>query len=270
MTMVKVAVIQLCSTEDIQRNLDEAETQVRAAVADGASLVTLPENTGFLKTGSAPDPGEPLESSVIVTRFQQLASELNVTILLGSFHRSSDFAERAYNTSVLIDETGAVVGHYDKIHLFDIDVPGEVSFKESNDIVPGTTPVMLSGAGLNIGMTVCYDLRFPELYRALTDMGAHVLTVPAAFTAETGKAHWLVLLRARAIENQCYVVAPDQWGRHGGKRHSHGESVIIDPWGQVIARVGDGVGFATAWIDTDMVARVRRNLPCAAHRRVRF
>ncbi|HAN31074.1 MAG TPA: hydrolase [Myxococcales bacterium] len=268
MARVKTAEIQLCSTEEVAQNLIEAEAQVRAGAADGATLIALPENTGFLKTRNHPDPGEPLETSIIVNRFQDLAKELEVTILLGSFHRCSEFEERAYNTSVLINERGDVVGHYDKIHLFDIDVPGEVSFKESNDIVPGQEPVMLQGAGLNIGLTVCYDLRFPELYRKLTDIGAQVLTVPAAFTAETGKHHWLVLLRARAIENQCYVVAPDQWGRHGGKRHSHGESVIIDPWGQVIAKVGDGVGYATAWIDTELIDRIRRNLPCAQHRRL--
>ncbi len=268
MQRVKAAVVQLCSTEDMSANLEAAELQVRAAAQDGATLIALPENTGYLKITDTPDAGEPLEDSRIVSTFQRLARELEVCILLGSFHRASEMPPRAYNTSVAIDATGRVATTYDKIHLFDIDVPGDVSFKESDDIVPGTAPVTVDLAGARIGLSVCYDLRFPELYRALLDQGAEVLAVPAAFTAQTGKAHWRVLLRARAIENQCYVLAADQWGRHGGKRHSHGESIIIDPWGQVVAQVSDGVGFATAWLDPERLASVRRGLPCAAHRRL--
>jgi len=265
---VKVAVVQLCSTEDVSRNLEIAETQVRAAAADGATFIALPENAGFLKIGPAHDVGEPLNASVIVDHFQRLAAELGTAILLGSFHRTSNTPPKAYNTSVLIGDDGVISATYDKIHLFDIDVPGTVCFKESDDIVGGTEPVVVDIAGLRIGMSICYDLRFPELYRKLVAAGAEVLTVPAAFTAQTGKAHWEVLLRARAIENQCYLLAPDQWGVHGGKRHSHGDSMIIDPWGQVIARVSDGIGYACAWLDPSRLDAVRRNLPCAEHRRL--
>jgi len=268
MKRVKVAVVQLCSTEDIPSNLAQAEPLVRAAAADGATLIALPENAGFLKIGPDRDPGEPLDGSVIVTRFQTLAAELNVNILLGSFHRTSDVEGKVHNTSVLIDKRGALIATYDKIHLFDIDVPGTVTFRESDDIEPGQAPVVADVDGLRLGMSICYDLRFPELYRRLLDAGAQVIAVPAAFTAQTGKAHWEVLLRARAIENQCYLLAPDQWGIHGGKRHSHGDSMIIDPWGQVIARVPEGIGYACAWLDLERVATIRRDLPCGAHRRV--
>ncbi|MCO4761291.1 MAG: carbon-nitrogen hydrolase family protein [Myxococcales bacterium] len=268
MQRVKVAVVQLRSTEDVTDNLRQADIQIRGAAADGARLIAVPENTGFLKTGNGVDAGEPLETSAVVTHMRALASELDVALLLGSFHKASAEPTRAYNTSVVIDRTGQIVTTYDKIHLFDIDVPGQVTFKESDDIIPGTQPVIADIEGMRLGLSICYDLRFPELYRKLAEAGAEVITVPAAFTAQTGKAHWEVLLRARAIENQCYVLAPDQWGIHGGKRHSHGDSMIIDPWGQVIARVSDGVGFACAWLDPDRLDSVRRNLPCADHRRL--
>ncbi len=267
MKRTKVAVVQLCSTEDIHRNLREASDLTAAAAQDGATFIALPENTGYLVTGTERDAGEPLESSRIVAHFGALAAELNVALLLGSFHRAGPSTTKAYNTSVLFDRTGAVVTTYDKVHLFDIDVPGTVTFRESDAIAAGDTPVVTDVDGMRLGLSICYDLRFPEYYRRLVDAGAEVLAVPAAFTAQTGKAHWEVLLRARAIENQCFVLAPDQWGIHGGKRHSHGDSMIIDPWGQVIARVSDGIGYATAWLDPAHLARVRRDLPCGSHRR---
>ena len=194
--------------------------------------------------------------------------ELEVAVLVGSFHRKGAEPRRTYNSSVLLDASGAVVALYNKIHLFDIEIPGQVSFRESDDIIAGQESVVASIGDTCIGLSVCYDLRFPELYRRLTQMGADLLTVPAAFTMQTGKDHWEVLLRARAIENQCYVLAPDQWGAHGGVRHSHGHSMIIDPWGHVIARVSDGEGWASAWLEPELLARVRRNLPCASHRRL--
>ena len=268
MKRVKAAVVQLRSTEDRSRNLAEADVQVRAAARDGATLICLPENTGFLKIGSERDGGETLADSAIVAHFRALAAELNVSLLLGSFHRSVPNSQKTYNTSVAINRAGEIIAHYDKIHLFDIDVPGSVSFRESDDILAGATPVVTSMEGLQVGLSICYDLRFPELYRKLAEAGAEVLTVPAAFTAQTGKAHWELLLRARAVENQCYVLAPDQWGIHGGKRHSHGDSMIVDPWGHVIARVPDQVGYACAWLDLDRLRTIRTNLPCASHRRL--
>jgi len=268
MDRIKAAVIQICSTEDSEANLQRARALVRAAAADGATLICVPENVGYLKYSSKKDRGETLQSSAIVECFRELAVQSEAAILVGSFHRSGDDPERTWNTSVLLDASGAAVAVYDKIHLFDIEIPGEVSFRESDDIIAGDRPVLATIGDTTIGMSVCYDLRFPELYRQLRAQGAEILTVPAAFTLQTGKDHWEVLLRARAIENQCYLLAPGQWGAHGGKRHSYGHSMIIDPWGHVVARVSDGEGWASAWLDPQCLATIRRNLPCADHRRL--
>lgn len=271
MDRIKTAVVQMCSTEDLEANLSRAGALVRAAAADGAQWIAAPENVGFLKVGDVRDSGEPLDNSRIVSFFRELAAELGVAVLIGSFHEATgDAQSRAYNTSVLVGADGEIISTYRKIHLFDIDVTGSpLSFRESDDIKPGTAPVVAKLGGTRIGLSICYDLRFPELYRKLEEQGATVLTVPAAFTNTTGMDHWEVLLRARAIENQCYVVAPNQWGRHGGRRHSYGHSVIIDPWGHVIARVSNGEGWASAWLEPDKVSAVRRNLPCAQHRKIR-
>lgn len=266
MQRIKVAVVQTRSTEDTPHNLQRAAELVRAAAADGAQLVCLPENVAFLRISTPDNFGEPL-TGPIVSFFAALCRELGVAILIGSYQEATEEAHRVYNTSVLLDPAGEVVQAYRKVHLFDIDIPGSVTFKESDHVLPGGDAVTGDLFGTRFGMTVCYDLRFPEMYRKLLDKGAEVLCIPAAFTLQTGKDHWEVLLRARAIENQCYVIAPGQWGHHGGARHSYGHSMIIDPWGHVIARCSDGEGFATAWIDPPYQAQVRRNLPCGSHRR---
>ena len=267
MQRFKAAVVQTRSTEDIEANLQQSAALVRAARADGAELICLPENVAFLRISAQVNFGEPVEGR-IVRFYADLAREIGAAILLGSYQQVSDEPHRVYNTSILLDATGQIVGKYEKIHLFDIDIPGQVSLRESDNIKPGGTPVTANVLDTCFGMTICYDLRFPELYRKLLEAGAEVLLIPAAFTLQTGKDHWEVLLRARAIENQCYVLAPGQWGHHGGTRHSYGHSMIIDPWGHVIAKVSDGEGFATAWLEPDRVATVRRNLPCQQHRRL--
>jgi predicted amidohydrolase len=266
MQRFKAAVIQLCSTEDVDRNLARAAELATAARADGAQLLAFPENVSFLRYQSTDTYAEPLNGRT-PTFFADLARELKAAVLVGSFPQESDDPHRVYNTSLLFDDAGRVVARYEKIHLFDIDIPGQVTIKESDHIRPGNDAVVASLLGTRFGLSICYDMRFPELYRKLQDQDAEVLLVPAAFTLMTGKDHWEVLLRARAIENQCYVIAPGQWGPHGGARHSYGHSMIIDPWGHVVARVSDGEGFATAWIDTAKLAQVRRNLPCRSHRR---
>jgi predicted amidohydrolase len=268
MQKIKAAVVQTRSTEDVDANLKQAEQLVRAAAADGATFIALPENVPFLRIASKENFPEPVEGGRSVEFFGSLARELGVAILLGSFQQTSGEAQKVYNTSVLLGPDGKVAGKYEKIHLFDIDIPGVVSLRESDYIKPGTEPVVAELFGTRFGMTICYDLRFPELYRKLLDKGAEVLLVPAAFTLQTGKDHWEVLLRARAIENQCYLLAPGQWGPHGGQRYSYGHSMIIDPWGHVIAKCSDGEGFATAWLDPDKLVSVRRNLPCREHRRL--
>ena len=264
------AVVQLCSTEDIEHNLTTTETQIRKAADRGARLICVPENFAFLRTSQAtPELYVSLDHE-IVGRMKALAAELSVDVILGSIPEPSTVGRKVHNTSVYIDSAGEVRGAYRKMHLFDIDIPGQVTLRESDTITPGAEPVLVD-AGLGpVGLSICYDLRFPELYRRLRMDGARVLTCPAAFTLQTGKDHWFPLLRARAIENQCYVLAAGQSGKHGGKRDSYGKSVIIDPWGIPLAIAADGVGIATAEIDFDQQDRIRAGLPCAQHRHPAF
>lgn len=263
----RCAVVQLRSTEDIEANLATCEEFVRAAAAEGAEVVTLPENFSFLRINpeSAP-PAQPLDGP-IVSRMAALAASLRIHLLLGSFPEATADPRRTYNTSIWLGPDGGVTATYRKIHLFDIDIPGAETHKESDQVLPGRDLVTVQTGDATFGLTVCYDLRFPELYRRLVDAGATCLTVPAAFTMTTGRDHWHVLLRARAIENQCYVIAPGQWGHHGGKRNSYGHSVIIDPWGTVLCDVPDGIGYGVARIERARQDTIRRNLPALQHRR---
>jgi predicted amidohydrolase len=176
--------------------------------------------------------------------------------------------QRIRNTSVLLSPDGDVTAVYRKIHLFDVDVPGGLRFRESEAIEPGADVVIAETPWGGLGLTICYDLRFPELYRAIAARGARVCAIPSAFTLETGKDHWHVLLRARAIENQMFVFAPAQRGHHGGQRRSYGHALVVDPWGVVIAECGDHEGFALAKLDFDYQDQVRRNLPCLSHRQL--
>jgi deaminated glutathione amidase len=274
------AVVQLTSTSNGDENLATAERLIRRAAGFGASLVATPENTDFLgphdqKVARA----QPLDGP-LVRRFGALAAELRIHLLLGSFAERTDRSgggplasaepTRCHNTSVLLGPDGRVLASYRKIHLFDVEVGADVSFRESATVAPGDTPVVAETELGAIGLSVCYDLRFPELYRALVERGAHLLTIPSAFTLTTGKDHWEVLVRARAIETQCYVLAPGQVGRHddGGLRQSWGHSMIVDPWGHVIARASDGPGIALAEIDLERVRTIRKGMPVAAHRRL--
>ncbi len=264
------AVVQLNCTGDEEANLVQVEALVRRAAGYGAQLVATPENTNYLgphdeKVRRAEPIGGPLTQ-----RMGTLARELGIYLLMGSFNEAAGDPQRCANTSVLFDPHGAVTASYRKIHLFDADVSSSVRFRETDTAVPGTEPVVAQTRLGALGLSICYDLRFPELYRALVDQGAELLAVPSAFTATTGKAHWMPLLRARAIETQCWVLAPGQVGAHGdgGLRESHGHSCIIDPWGTVVAEAGDGPGLALAEIDLAKVAEVRRGMPIVNHRRL--
>ena len=199
---------------------------------------------------------------------QALARRTEAWLLLGGFPERASDPGRIRNTSVLLRADGTIAAVYRKIHLFDVDVPGGKRFRESETIEAGDAPVVAETPWGPLGLTICYDLRFPELYRALVARGARLLAVPSAFTAETGKDHWSVLLRARAIENQAYVFAPAQFGHHGGNRRSWGHALVADPWGTVLAECGDHEGFALAPVDFDYQDRVRATLPCLSHRKV--
>jgi len=271
MSLTQVAVVQMTSTPDVARNMDSAERLVRRAAAQAAKLVVLPEAFAFL----GPDEGqravsEPLpDGGSLLARCQGWARELDVELVLGGFWEKSPHDERVYNASVHLGRDGAVRAIYRKIHLFDVELADGTSLRESSKVAPGEQVVVTDAPFGKLGMSICYDVRFPELYRKLVDQGAIAITVPAAFTLHTGKDHWHVLLQARAIESQSYVLAAAQSGRHFGQRVSYGHALIADPWGCVIAQCGgEGEGVAVAAIDTELVERLRTQLPSLKHRRL--
>jgi predicted amidohydrolase len=262
---VRVAVVQLNSNGEKERNLAAAERHVRAAAAAGAEFVALPEKWNLLAGGEELIAGaEPLDGpSLSATR--DWARELGIHLLAGSISEWGAKGEKASNTSVLIGPGGEDIAIYRKIHMFDVDAGG-VSYCESEYERPGTEPVTAPLGELVLGMTVCYDLRFPELFRILALRGARLIAVPSAFTLATGRDHWEVLLRARAIEDQVFVVAPNQSGEAPPHYNSFGRSMIVDPWGVVLATAPDGEGFVTAELDLTAQDRVRESLPSLANR----
>jgi len=262
------AVVQMTSTAEVERNLAAAEALVREAAGRGAAFVGLPENFAFLRAEGQPVPEAQDLDGPWVRRMGGLARGLGVTLLLGSLPERVPGDARVRNTSVLLGPDGATLAVYRKVHLFDIDLPGMEHLKESKAVLPGDALVTAPTTIGTVGLSICYDVRFPELYRELAGRGARVLCVPSAFTERTGKAHWEVLLRARAIENLAYVLAPAQVGQHGGGRASHGQAMVVDPWGAVVAQVADGEGVALAEIDLARLERLRRELPALAHARL--
>jgi predicted amidohydrolase len=261
------AAVQLCAGSDKTANLDKVEAFAAEAARRGAHLLVLPEV--FLWRGPRADEhsaAEPIPGPS-ANRLTELARQLKLHLLAGSILEESG-AACVFNTSVLFDPRGQIVARYRKIHLFDVDIPQHVTIRESDTRVGGEAVVTAPTELGVIGMSICYDLRFPELYRQLTLSGAEIITVPSAFTFPTGAAHWEVLLRARAIENQVYVIAPDQIGRSPSGVLDFGNSMIVDPWGAVVARATDREMVVFAEIDRDYQDRVRRELPCLAHVRL--
>jgi len=280
MSEMVVGAVQMTSTADTAANLERAAKLVRQAAASGAQMVGLPENFAYLgddrdhrlaiaeslpapknQGSAAPGPNGP-----ILGAMQALAREAGVWLLLGGFPEAGP-ERKIRNSAVLLDPTGAVTAVYRKLHLFDVDVPGGKRFRESEAIEAGGEPIVAETPWGGLGLTICYDLRFPELYRLLAARGARIITVPSAFTLETGKDHWHLLLRARAVENQVFVFAPAQFGSHGPTRRSYGHALVVDPWGAVIAECGDHEGVALARLDFAYQDRVRAALPVLSHRR---
>jgi predicted amidohydrolase len=259
-----VGAVQMRSTADVEANLAQAERLGARAAEAGADLVAFPENLAFLRDGRRPPGREGLDGPR-VSRLRELARRLGRHVLAGSVPEAVPGDDRIRNTSLLLSPDGDIAALYRKLHLFDVRLPGRAVSEESRLVAPGDGPVVADTPLGRLGLTICYDLRFPELYRALALRRAEVLLVPAAFTAYTGAAHWTVLLRARAIENQCWVVAPAQWGRHNPRRASYGHTCVIDPWGRVVASKARGTGVVLATIDLDAVARTRREMPCLEH-----
>lgn len=261
----------MTSTPEVEQNMRTAERLVRRAAASSAELVVLPESFAYLGPEAGQrDVAEPLpDGGPLLARCQAWARELSVELVLGGFWEQSREREKVRNACVHLARDGAVKAVYRKIHLFDVDLSDGTSLRESDKVEPGTELVVSDAPFGKLGLSICYDLRFPELYRGLVDRGAVALTVPAAFTLQTGKDHWHVLLQARAIESQCYVLAAAQAGNHFGKRVSYGHALVVDPWGCVIAQCGgEGEGIALAAIDTELVARVRSQIPSLANRRL--
>ena len=261
------AAVQMLATSDKEANLQEAEGWIRRAHAEGARLVVLPEVFNWRGRGrdtaanAEPVPGPSTD------RMSALAAELELFLLAGSVLESSGPDGRAYNTSVLIGPGTGIIAKYRKIHLFDVDIEGEDPIRESEYRRAGEAVVVADTPLCPMGLSVCYDLRFPELYRRLVAAGAKVIFVPSVFTVPTGRAHWETLLRARAVENQVYVIAPDQTGQHPASMDAYGHSMIVDPWGKIIANAGTEPGLVLADIDLDYLEMVRRRLPALDHRK---
>jgi predicted amidohydrolase len=264
----KVACVQNCAGTETEPNLEDCADLVREAVGEGADFVLLPEYfTGLDIQGHILIPEAFAEADhPALPLFAGLAQEHRAWILLGSLAIALDDGSIA-NRSYLLDPSGGIAARYDKIHLFDVDLPGGESYRESETIAPGACAVVADLPWGRLGLSICYDLRFAHLYRALAKAGADFLTVPAAFTKTTGQAHWHVLLRARAIETGCYVFAPCQYGVHAGDRATFGHSLIVDPWGQVLADGGEDRGVVVAEVDPAAVARARAMIPALTHDR---
>ncbi|XP_011627279.1 nitrilase-like protein 2 isoform X2 [Amborella trichopoda] len=267
----KVGAVQMTSINDLHANFTTCSSLVKEAVAAGVNLLCFPENFSFMgaKLGESLEIAEMLDGP-IMQQYRSLARDHHIWLSLGGFQEKGPDDKHLCNTHVLLDEAGNIISTYRKIHLFDVDVPGGMVYKESDFTTPGDNIVVVESPFGRLGLTVCYDLRFPELYQELRFQHlAQVLLVPSAFTRVTGEAHWEILLRARAIETQCYVIAPTQAGWHDTKRESFGDALVIDPWGTVIARLPDrlSTGIAIAEIDLSMLDSVRMKMPISEHRK---
>ncbi len=263
-------VVQMTSTADVEANLSTVRALVSEAAARGAELVVVPECFAYLgpEAGKLEVAESLEEGGPILNACRSIAKDLGIDVVYGGFWEKSNVAGKVHNACVYLRADGSIAARYRKIHLFDVDLPDGTKLLESETVDPGEEVVVAEAAFGTLGLSVCYDLRFPELYRRLVDKGAIALAVPSAFTLTTGKDHWHVLLRARAIEQQCYVLAAAQTGHHYGKRRSYGHALIADPWGAVIAQCGEGKGVAVAPIEPGRVEQVRRSVPSLAHRRL--
>ena len=268
---LRVAAVQLQSQDDVAQNLAECARLVSVAASEGAQLVVLPENFAYFGAEESkcklaehlPDPSGPIQRAL-----SELAREAGVFLVAGGFPEASEDGKRPFNTALVFAPEGALLGSYRKIHLFDVALQDGTILAESSGTSPGQSLSTFDIGRFRIGLSICYDLRFPELYRGLVSRGANVLLVPAAFTVHTGKDHWHTLLRARAIESQAYVIAAAQWGKHPRGRTTYGHSLVVDPWGSVVAEASDRVGVVSATLDLKYLEQVRAAVPCLEHRRL--
>ncbi len=269
MGTMKLAAIQMTSGDNIAANIAALETLLREAVAAGAGFIATPENTFYMRReGMAAMTDVPMAAHPGIAYAREAARAQGVWLLIGSIRAREAGMAAPYNRSVLIAPDGEIAATYDKIHLFDVTLPDGTSYRESSQAVAGARPVVAPMGEAMLGMSICYDLRFPALYQALSGAGATLLAVPSAFTRPTGAAHWRTLLSARAIENACYVIAPAQCGTHPGGRETYGHSLILDPWGEVLAEASaDTPQVIYATFDPARLAAIRAQIPVLAHRR---
>ncbi len=269
MMPIVAAAIQMTSGDDIAANIAQLEPLLAQAVARGARLVATPENTFYMRReGTAAATDVAMQQHAGVQYAKAAAQQHGIWLLIGSIRAREAGMDKPFNRSIFISPAGEVVATYDKIHLFDVTVPGGHSYRESAQAVAGNRAVLAALPEMPLGLSICYDLRFPQLYQKLAAQGAQALAVPSAFTRPTGAAHWHTLLRARAIENACYVIAPAQCGTHPGGRETYGHSLMIDPWGEVLAEATEDMPqVIVATLDPARVAAVRAQIPVLAHRR---
>jgi predicted amidohydrolase len=263
-----VAAAQMTSTADRARNVDTALRLVGEAADLGAKLVGLPENFAFMGPEEQRLAGAETLEGPTLSALREVAARRRIFVVAGSIAERVADPKKTANTSVLIADDGSIVAAYRKIHLFDVNIPDGARYAESEVVVPGDMAIVAPTALGRIGLTICYDLRFPELYRKLAGFGAQLITIPAAFTLFTGKDHWEVLVRARAIENLAYVIAPAQVGRHSANRQTFGNAMVVDPWGVVLARCADGEGVCVAPFSRARLEKVRQELPALKHRKL--
>ena len=269
--MSVVAAVQMASGPNVKANLEEAEKLIKTAVQQEAKLVVLPENFAIMglsevdKVAIAETAGEgPIQQFL-----SQQASKHGIWIVGGTVPIESSVTGKVYSASLLYNDSGDIVARYDKIHLFDVMLEdSNESYNESETIESGNDVVVVDTPFGKLGMAICYDLRFPELFRAMADVGMEICVLPSAFTSLTGRAHWESLLRARAIENLCYMIAPDQGGYHKNGRETYGDSMIIDPWGVVLNRLPHGTGVVVSDLDLEKLRKTRKNFPALQHKRL--
>jgi len=264
-----VAAVQLSSQDDVDANLATARTMVLQAARRGARLVVLPEDLAYMgPEHKKREIAACLECGAqVFDALSSMSREAGTWVIAGGVPEKSDNPKRPYNTCAVFSPDGSLVASYHKIHLFDVDLPDGTHLTESHSCQAGCEPCCVDIEGVRVGLSICYDLRFPELYRRLSEMGAQVVVIPAAFTVVTGKDHWHVLVRARAIENQVYVVAVGQFGKHPN-RSTYGKTMVVDPWGAIVAQCSDGVGICYHTVDMGYLAEVRRCLPVLRHRKL--
>ncbi|MDB2415139.1 carbon-nitrogen hydrolase family protein [Rickettsiales bacterium] len=267
--MLKVSCIQINSQNNMAQNIDKICSYIKEAAKNGAEFITLPENAALMPANEEESikAAISMEDHPALSAFKSAAKDLNIWLLVGSIAVKHENSNKMANRSFLISPKGEVAAYYDKIHLFDVDIENGESHKESSRYEAGEKAVIAKLPFANIGMTICYDLRFPHLYRDLAKKGANIICVPAAFTKKTGEAHWHTLLKARAIETGCFIIAPAQTGTHPANRKTFGHSLIIDPWGKIISEAGTGEEIIYAQIDLKMVEKIRKQLPTINHDR---